>query len=91
MNGLGIIDTDLCMWAGTISTADLLAAPATLGHPTLKAKPEPVEIAVPSGLEAFVCSVNAWVNANPILAGALIAGGYLMLRRKTPTQARRKK
>lgn len=82
MSGLGIIDTDLCMWAGTITTADLLVAPATTGHPVIKAKPGPIEpAALPSGLAGIICQINVWVNSNPILAGAAVAGGYLLLKR----------
>ncbi len=82
MNGLGIIDADLCIWAGSISTADLLAAPATLGHPTLKAKPGAVEPVEASWWDELICDINTWVSEHPILAGAAVAGGYLLLRRR---------
>ena len=87
---LGIIDTDLCLWAGTLTAADMEAALVTTGHPVIKAKPGPVEavVALPpvgptgiAGLDAIICTINAWVNANPVLAGASIAAGYLLLRR----------
>lgn len=81
MTGLGIIDTDLCMWAGTLSAADIEVALHTTGHPTLKAKPGPVEFAL-SGWEAWLCRFNVWVDSNPILAGGVIAAGYLLLRRR---------
>lgn len=84
MTGLGIIDTDLCLWAGTITRADLEAAPRILSHPVIKAKPGPIEVAgvaIPSGLAGWICRINMWVNDNPILAGAAVVGGYLLLRR----------
>ena len=78
MSGLGIIDADLCQWAGTLTAADMEVANATTGHPVLKAKPGPVEYA-PLG---WLAALNCWVRENPILAGALIAAGYLTLRKK---------
>ena len=87
---LGIIDTDLCLWAGTLTAADMEVAAYSVGHPVIKAKPGPVELAAslppagPTGVAAIdtlICTINTWVNANPILAGASIAAGYLLLRR----------
>jgi hypothetical protein len=79
MTGLGIIDADLCMWAGTLTQADIEAANATTGHPVLKAKPGPVE-SLPSA--GWIAALNCLVRENPILAAALIAAGYLTLRKK---------
>lgn len=87
MSGLGIIDTDLCLWAGTVTREDLEVAPATLGHPTIKAKPGPVETVQASWWDEFVCDINLWVNAHPILAGAGIMAAWYLL---TPS-ARRKR
>jgi hypothetical protein len=78
MSGLGIIDADLCMWAGTLTAADMEAVNATTGHPVLKAKPGPVKEA-PLG---WLAALNCWVRENPILAAVLIATGYLTLRKK---------
>jgi hypothetical protein len=78
MTGLGIIDADLCMWAGTLTAADMEVANATSGHPVLKAKPGPVKQAA----LGWIATLNCWVRENPILAGALIAAGYLTLRKK---------
>mgnify|MGYP001356897256 FL=1 len=77
--GLGILDTDLCMWAGTLTAADMEAAMATTGHPVLKAKPGPVESVAPVG---WIAALNCWVRENPILAGILVAAGYLIMRKK---------
>lgn len=76
--GLGIIDTDLCMWAATLTQSDIEAAGQITGHPVLKAKPGPVEQIAPTWIER----VNCWVADNPILAGALIAAGYLIARKR---------
>jgi hypothetical protein len=81
--GLGIIDADLCMWAGTLTAADMEVATQTTGHPVLKAKPGPVGEAPLGWIDRF----NCWVNDNPILAAVLVGGGYLMLSSR---KARRK-
>ena len=77
--GLGTIDADLCRWAGTLTAADIEAAQGTTGHPVLKAKPGPVEELPNSG---WIAALNCWVRENPVLAGALITAGYLLLRKR---------
>lgn len=77
--GLGIIDTELCQWAGTLTPADLEVAASTPGHPVIKAKPGPIEDAEPMGV---VETINCWVDSHPILAAALVVGGYWLLRKK---------
>jgi hypothetical protein len=52
------------------------------GHPVVKAKPAPVERLGPAELGSCLCAFNRWVSENPLLASALIAGGYLLLRRR---------
>ena len=80
MTGLGIIDTDLCMWAGTVTPEMMTQADLVIGHPVLKAKPAPVtrEVQEIEMLDGF----NCWVERHPILAGLAVAGGYLLLRRR---------
>lgn len=79
MTGLGIIDTDLCMWAGTVTPEMMEAAYQTLGHPTIKAKPAPVVESF--GPADWLSGFNCWIGGNPILAALLLGGGYVLLRR----------
>jgi hypothetical protein len=81
MAGLGIIDTDLCLWAGKLTQADLDAAYTSIGHPVIKAKPDalPEE---PGWFERLVCSINSAVESHPLLAAGAVVGGYFLLRRK---------
>ena len=79
--GLGIIDTELCQWAGTLTAADMEAAVATPGHPVIKAKPGPVEVTATAPL-GLVGAINCWVDSHPILAAALVAGGYWLMRKR---------
>jgi len=34
------------------------------------------------GWIGWVCGLNRWIDRHPLLAGAALAGGYLILRRK---------
>jgi hypothetical protein len=80
VNGLGIIDTDLCMWAGTVTPAMMEAAYLSVGHPVIKAKPAPVEhLSASSG--GWVCAISRWVAENPIMATGVLAAGFLLFRR----------
>jgi hypothetical protein len=79
VTGLGIIDTDLCMWAGTVTPEMMEAAQQSLGHPTIKAKPAPVvQYFVPTD---WLSGFNCWIGRNPILAALLLGTGYVLLRR----------
>jgi hypothetical protein len=80
VNGIGILDTDLCMWAATATPQMVEDAPYILGHPVVKAKPN--SILTPPADAGILARVNCWVDDNPILAGILIAAGYLTLRKK---------
>ena len=77
--GLGIIDTDLCLWASSATPEMVQEAILVPGHPVVKAKPAPV---VPGEGHGWLCRINEWANSNPILAAVAVAGGYLLLRRK---------
>ncbi len=81
MTGLGIIDTDLCMWAGTVTPEMMEAAYISVGHPVIKAKPAPVENQS-AGLGDWVCSVSRWVDANPVVATVALVAGFLLFRRR---------
>lgn len=84
--GLGVIDTDLCLWGENLppqSERWLYLVPAL---PTIKMKtmvyPQPSgEMAPaeePEAGEGVVCAINRWVSDHPLLAGAgLIAGALL--------------
>jgi len=74
--GLGIIDTDLCLWAKSATPAMIEEAWLVPSHPTIKAKPAPVPRVDIGWLQSF----NCWVSSHPILATALLGGGYLLLR-----------
>ena len=79
MTGLGIIDTDLCIWAGTVTPAMMEQADLVLGHPRIKAKPAPlVETQVSSD---WFSGFNCWIGRNPIWAALLLGAGYVLLRR----------
>ena len=79
MTSLGIIDTDLCMWAGTVTPEMMEAADQSLGHPTIKAKPGPVvQGFAPTD---WLSSFNCWIGGNPILAALVLGAGYVLLRR----------
>jgi len=80
--GLGIIDSDLCIWASSATPAMVEEAWLVPGHPVVKGKPGPIEgLFAPSGPGGLVCAVNRWVSDHPVLASALLAGGYFLLRR----------
>ncbi len=81
MAGLGIIDTDLCLWAGRLTQADLDAAYTSLGHPVVKAKPDALPDPV-GWFERLVCSINSVVSSHPVLAAGSIIVGYTLLRGK---------
>jgi len=78
VSGLGIIDAELCRWAGALTAEDLELAYRSPAHPTIKAKPWVVEESGMSWLDRF----NCWVAEHPWMAAAVLAGGYLILRRK---------
>jgi hypothetical protein len=81
VTGLGIIDTDLCMWAGTVTPAMMEAAYLTLGHPVIKAKPAPLEN-LSTGFGDWICAVSRWVAENPIVATGSLVAGFLLFRRR---------
>jgi hypothetical protein len=58
------------------------AAYYSVGHPVIKAKPAPVEGIVSPGSRDWLCRFSRWVNDHPWLASGVLAGGYLLLRRK---------
>ena len=78
MSGLGIIDTELCQWAGSLTAADLELAYHTPAHPTIKAKPWVVEELGMSWLD----QLNCWIATHPWFAVGILAGGYLLLRKR---------
>ncbi len=80
--GLGIIDTDLCIWAKGATPEMIEEAWLVPGHPTIKAKPGPIAGLFPAEGLGWLCAWNRWVADNPILAAALVAGGYLLLQRR---------
>ena len=85
MTGLGIIETDLCQWASTATPEMIEAARDIVGHPVIKAKPAPVTDALVAGVTAelgILEGFNCWVDAHPVLAGALVVAGYLVLRKR---------
>ena len=84
--GLGVIDTDLCLWGENLppeSEQWLYLVPAL---PTIKMKtgiyPQPsgemapAEEVEPGG--GVVCAINRWVSDNPILAGAGLLAAALL-------------
>lgn len=84
--GLGVIDTDLCLWGENLPPEAehwLYLVPAL---PTIKMKtmvyPQPSgEMAPaeePEAGEGIVCSINRWVRDHPILAGAGLAAAALL-------------
>jgi hypothetical protein len=85
LGGLGVIDTDLCLWAESLTPADQSALYLVPALPTVKMKtavyPQPYGVMAPDtgqGL-GFVCSINRWVADHPLLAGgALLAGAILL-------------
>lgn len=80
--GLGIIDSDLCIWAKSATPAMIREAWLVPSHPTIKAKPGAIEgLYAPSGVGGWVCGFNRWVSDYPILASVALAGVYLLLRR----------
>ena len=80
MTGLGILSVELCNWAVTATPEMVDASLNIIGHPVVKAKPGPVVGApVDAGLLA---RINCWVDDNPFLAVAVVAAGYLFLRKK---------
>jgi hypothetical protein len=81
MAGLGIIDTDLCLWAGQLTQADLDAAYTSLGHPVVKAKPDALPDPV-GWFERLMCSINSAVSSHPVLVVGAVVGGYFLLRGK---------
>jgi len=82
MTGLGIIDTDLCLWANSATPAMVEDAWLVPGHPVVKAKPGPIAgLFPPPGAGGWLCSFNRWVADHPILAAATLAGGYVLLGR----------
>jgi len=81
--GLGIIDTDLCLWARSATPAMVEEAWLVPSHPVVKAKPGAIEgLFAPPGPAGWLCAFNRWVADHPILASAALAGGYLLVRRK---------
>lgn len=104
MTGLGIIDTDACLWAKTVRPDDVETLFLVPSLPTIKMKPAPTEYEYEqgvsgqseTGLEGLVCSVNRFVNEHPILTGAaltaLLAAGLAAKskRKKTTVTARRR-
>lgn len=79
MTGLGIIDTDLCLYARSMTQADVDASYHLLGSPTYKARPGSV---VDLELAGIVDSINCWVSAHPWLAAGILGLAYLGFRRK---------
>ncbi len=80
--GLGIISSDLCIYAGRLTQDDLDVAYATAGAPTYKARPGSVVELEPANMWD---RINTWVNSHPVLAGGLLLLSYLGfegLRRK---------
>ncbi len=81
--GLGIIDTDLCLWAKAATPAMVEEAILVPGHPVVKGKPGPIEgLFAPEGTGGIVCGINRWVADHPVLAVAALAGGWWLLRKK---------
>lgn len=82
MMGLGIIDTDLCLWAKAATPAMVEEAFFVPGHPVVKAKPAPIEgLYAPEGAGGVVCDINRWVTDHPVLAVAAVVGGWWLLRK----------
>jgi hypothetical protein len=80
LSGLGILGTELCMWAH-IATPEMVAESRNIiSHPVVKAKPD--SILGPSVDAGWFDRINCWVNDNPFLAGALVVAGYLVLRKR---------
>ena len=81
--GLGIIDTDACLWAKTVRPHDVETLFLVPSLPTMKMKPAPTEYEYEQGitegyaecgggesvLSGFVCAVNRFVNEYPLLTG----------------------
>jgi hypothetical protein len=80
MMGLGVLDTDLCMWAATATPEMVANSLNIVAHPVVKAKPNSI-LGPPVELGLFA-RINCWVDDNPILAGALVVAGYLLVRKK---------
>jgi hypothetical protein len=72
--------SSLCAWGYSATPADVNEAVAR-GYPVVKAKPQAVDWGLP-GWIGWVCGLNRWIDRHPLLAGAALAGGYLILRRK---------
>lgn len=85
--GLGVIDTDLCLWGENLppEAQDWLYLVPAL--PTIKMKtmvyPQPYGEMAPAeeaeAGEGVVCAINRWVSEHPILAGAGLIAGALLL------------
>jgi hypothetical protein len=80
MMGLGILDTDLCMWAATATPQMVEDSLKMTGHPVVKAKPN--SVLTPPADAGLLTRINCWVDGHPFLAGALVVAGYLLLRKK---------
>jgi hypothetical protein len=78
--GLGILSTDLCMWAATATPQMVEDSLAMTGHPVVKAAPNAV--LPPSADAGILDRVNCWVASQPVLAGALVVAGYLVMRKR---------
>jgi hypothetical protein len=87
MVGLGIIDTDACLWAKTVRPAHVETLFLVPSLPTIKMKPAPVEYEYEQGVtegyggecggesafDSFVCAVNRVVNEYPVLTSLGLA------------------
>ena len=81
-SGLGIIDTDSCLWARTVRPDDVETLFLVPSLPTMKMKPAPATDEYEEGIVedsfGFVCTVNRIVNAHPILSALGLAAAWLL-------------
>lgn len=99
--GLGVVDTDLCLWAEDLTPDQQNVLYIVPAMPTIKMKtavyPQPGYPAMDSEtnwFEELVCTINRWVAAYPLVAGASVVGGALLLggdRRRRGVRRRRRR
>ena len=99
--GMGVIDTDLCLWAENLAPEEQNVLYVVPAMPTIKMRtavyPQPGYPAMDSEtnwLEELICTVNRWVAAHPLVAGASVVGGALLLggdRRRRGVRRRRRR